>query len=66
MEPSPVLVAIREDLAAWKQLLRSGGRGDRAMAELHPLVAAALDATGELAEEFGKRSADSRASARSC
>ena len=51
MEPSPVLVAIREDLARLEAATAlASPLDDEAMAELCPLLAAAQDAIGELAE----------------
>jgi len=51
MEPPPILVAIREDLARLEAAAAGvGALDEQALAELYPLVTAAQDALGELAE----------------
>ena len=56
IEPSPVLVAIREDLARLEAAAALGPPlDDQAMAELYPLLAAAQDAIGALAEALEMR-----------
>jgi hypothetical protein len=58
MEPSPVLVAIREDLARLEAAAATSPPLDeQAMADLYPLLAAAQDAIGELAEALERRTA---------
>jgi hypothetical protein len=53
--PSPVLVAIREDLARLEAAAALGPPfDDQAMAELYPLLTAA-DAIGELADALDWR-----------
>ena len=57
MEPSPILVVIREDLARLEAAAaQAEPLDDRALAELYPLIAAAQDALGELAEAIEERS----------
>ena len=56
MDPSPVLVAIREDLARLDAAAAASPPLDeQAMAELYPLLTAAQDALGELAEALEQR-----------
>jgi hypothetical protein len=56
MEPFPVLVAIREDLARLEAAAALGPPlADQAMAERYPLLAATQDAIGELAEALERR-----------
>jgi hypothetical protein len=56
MEPSPILVAIREDLARLEAAAAASTRlAEEAMAELYPLLTAAQDALGELAEALERR-----------
>lgn len=51
MELSPILVAIREDLARLGAAAAGvGALDEQALAELYPLLTAAQDALGELAE----------------
>jgi hypothetical protein len=58
MEPSPVLVAIREDLARLEAAAAlASPLDDEAMADLYPLLAATQDALGALAEALERSSA---------
>jgi hypothetical protein len=58
MEQSLILVAIREDLARLEAAAALGPPVDEAtLAELYPLLAAAQDAIGELAEALERRAA---------
>jgi hypothetical protein len=51
MEPSPVIVAIREDLARLERAAAlSSALDEQAVAEIYPLLIAAQDAIAELAE----------------
>jgi hypothetical protein len=50
MEPSPVLVTIREDLARRERAAALSSAVHRRLAEIYPLLIAAQDAIAELAE----------------
>ena len=56
MEASPILVAIREDLARLEAAAAASPPLDeQAMADLYPLLTAAQDALGKLAEALQRR-----------
>jgi hypothetical protein len=60
MEPSPILVAIREDLARLERAAGlSSALDEQAVAEIYPLLIAAQDAIAELAEALERLGGES-------